>query len=83
MILQMKTGDHVIYVWHDKALRRQLFTGKESSETSFAVDGRSVDVEFAGPDAKLIRLRLHTLRNGKRADGETIEIAAALGGDWR
>jgi type II secretory pathway pseudopilin PulG len=85
LILHMKTGDHVVYVWKDQTLRRQVYADTQSSEVTLQVGGPNVDVEFvpAESNANLVRLRLHTLRKGKRADGESLEIAAALGGDWR
>jgi hypothetical protein len=85
LILHMKTGTHVVYAWRDKTLRRQAYADKQSTEATLPVGGLNVDVEFvpAEPTAKLVRLRLHTLRRGERADGESLEIAAALGGDWR
>jgi prepilin-type N-terminal cleavage/methylation domain-containing protein len=85
LILHMKTGEHVVYVWRDKILVRQIYAEKQSTEAALQVGGPNVDVEFvpAEPAGKLVRLRLHTLRKGKRADGESLEIAAALGGDWR
>jgi len=85
LILQMKTGAHVVYAWQDNTLRRQVYLDKQSSEATLPASGPNVDVEFvvAEPKAKLVRLRLHTLRKGERAEGESLEIAAALGGDWR
>lgn len=85
LILHMKTGEHVVYVWQDKSLRRQAYTNNQTSEVTLPVGGLNVEVEFvpAESNAKLIRLRLHMLRQGKLAAGESLEIAAALGGDWR
>jgi hypothetical protein len=85
LILQMKNGSHVLYSWHDgKVERRSFEKGKESLRPLPGGEDQ-VGVEFArdGPDAKLVRIRLSRLRDGVLVPGQTLEIAAALGGDWR
>lgn len=85
LILHMKTGDHILYAWRGQKLYRQEYTANKSAEVAMGVDGRGLTVEFVAPEsaAKLVRLRVHRMHQGKRADGQSLEIAAALGGDWR
>jgi hypothetical protein len=47
--------------------------------------GSPTGVEFVRPaaNARLLLVRLSTLRDGKIVPGQALEIAAALGGDWR
>jgi prepilin-type N-terminal cleavage/methylation domain-containing protein len=84
LILQMPDGNHVVYVQQgDTLLRRAFENGKESVRTLPL--GSDVDVEFAGDgdNLNLIRMRMHVLREGSPLPGQALEIAAALGGDWR
>ena len=84
LILQMKNDQHVIYRWQQGTLERQSYETQQSSERTLPLDNRSVGVEFVRADkVALIRLRLSTLRKGVPQPGQTLEIAAALGGDWR
>lgn len=53
------------------------------AERTLPVGGKQVGVEFVRDGANLLRLRLLTVRDGNPAPGQTLEIAAALGGDWR
>ena len=46
------------------------------------ITGANVGVEFVQSD-KLVRLRLNSNPHGKVGRTKTLEIAAALGGDWR
>jgi prepilin-type N-terminal cleavage/methylation domain-containing protein len=85
LILQMKDGKHVVYVWQGKKLQRNDFDAREESGRVLPVDSKRTDVEFvrADPKSNLVRLRLLAMRDGNPVPGETLEIAAALGGDWR
>jgi prepilin-type N-terminal cleavage/methylation domain-containing protein len=84
LILQMKNQDHVVYRWRNGKLDRFSFEKGKENERSLPVSSR-VAVEFvrAAPNARLLRLRLSTMRDGKVVPGQVLEIAAALGGDWR
>ncbi len=84
LILQMKDQHHVVYVWSDGKLDRYQFGKGAENGRTLPVSGQ-VGLEFvrAAPDAQLLRLRLSTLRDGKVVPGQALEIAAALGGDWR
>ena len=53
------------------------------AERALPVGGKQVGVEFVRDGVYLMRLRLQTLRDGSPAPGQTLEIAAAVGGDWR
>jgi hypothetical protein len=55
------------------------------SERVLPVGGTQVDVEFvrSAANPKLVCLRLHNMRKGSPLPGQTLEIAAALGGDRR
>jgi hypothetical protein len=83
LILQMSEAEHVVYLWQGgKLLRRVL--GKDEPERTLLV-GEKLRVEF-GRDAgnpKLLRARILSLREreGKAPPVQTLEIAAALGGD--
>ena len=85
LILQMSADSHVVYLWRKKSLRRLDFDKEQKTEVALAVDGAQTDVAFVqvatGP--KMICLELRPLRQGMPLPGQTLEIAAALGGDWR
>jgi prepilin-type N-terminal cleavage/methylation domain-containing protein len=85
LILQMKNGQHVLYSWQNGKLERRSFeNGKESSRPLPVGDDQvGVVLVLDGSDAKLVRLRLSRLRDGVLVPGQVLEIAAALGGDWR
>jgi prepilin-type N-terminal cleavage/methylation domain-containing protein len=85
LILRMKDGEHVLYRWKEEKLERRTFAGANEAVRHLPVGGDGVGVEFVrdGPDAGLVRLRLLTLREGRPLPGQALEIAAALGGDWR
>lgn len=84
LILQLKNRDHLVYHWHEGTLRRLTFENGEENERALPVPGRmSVEFDRAAPDVKLVRLRLLTVRFGNAVPGQTLEIAAAVGGDWR
>ncbi len=82
LILKMNAADHVVYVWNQETLTRK---GSVNNPRPLAVDAQRLSVEFNQDktDPKLITLRLRTMRDGKPAAGQTLEITAALGGDWR
>ena len=84
LILKMKNNDHVLYRWRDGALKRLVTEDDEDTERTLPV-GNQTSVEFVrhGADSKVLRVRLNTVRAGKTASGQALEIAAALGGDWR
>ena len=82
LILQMNTGDHIIYLWREQKLRRRVHQGDESSERIFPVGGNAVEVEFVR-DPRRVVLRLHPLRDRKPVSGQSLEIMAALAGDSR
>lgn len=85
LILTRKDGTHIVYQWHDKKLHRFDFERPAELEWTVPIDPIGLDVEFvhATAKSKVIRMRLRSLRNDKPAPGEALEIAAALGGDWR
>ena len=92
LILQMKTGERLIYRWRDGRLQRLTCENRPFKAAAVPDDrvkaertlpvGKQIAVEFV-QDGKLVRLRLIALRNGKAVPGQTMEIAAALGGNWR
>jgi hypothetical protein len=85
LILRLKEGGHVLYLWKDDRLERRVFADKETPPQLLATGDGKVEVEFSrdGAETGLVRLRLLTLRGGKALPGQALEIAAALGGDWR
>jgi hypothetical protein len=84
LILQMKTGEHVLYLWSEGELERRVFEGKKESVRVVPV-GVSRTLEFVrdGSGPELVRLRLVPVRAGKALPGQALEIAATVGGDWR
>jgi prepilin-type N-terminal cleavage/methylation domain-containing protein len=84
LILRTKTG-HVIYTAEDGRLHRRAFEGANISSREIPVGGAQVQVEFLrpGPNARTVRLRLHAMARDEPMAGHSLEIAAALGGDWR
>jgi prepilin-type N-terminal cleavage/methylation domain-containing protein len=84
LILEMKNNSHVVYVWQEGNLVRHAFEDGKEFERILPIGGSRVGVEFvAGPSPKLIRFRLHAIGDGNPLPGQSLEIAAALGGDWR
>jgi prepilin-type N-terminal cleavage/methylation domain-containing protein len=85
LILHMKNEGHVVYRWQEAKLVRHTFEDGKEFESSFPVGGDRVGVEFVRVGAKptIVSLRLVALRDGTVLPGQALEIAAALGGDWR
>jgi prepilin-type N-terminal cleavage/methylation domain-containing protein len=86
LILRMKDGRHVLYVWSEGRLqRRVLFGDRQEQASSFPMDADHVAVEFVreGSGPNVLRLRLAAVRQGNPVPGQALEIAAAVGGDWR
>jgi prepilin-type N-terminal cleavage/methylation domain-containing protein len=84
LILQMKNKGHVVYTWEEDALTRRAFEGENILERALPVHG-NVELEFVrtGTGAKVVRMRLIALLAGNHLPGQTFEIVAGLGGDWR
>lgn len=84
LILQTDAGDHIVYKWRDGVLKRWLHANDEVTERQAPVPfGMSVEFARADEHARLIRLRLTPMRDGKALAGQSIEFAAVLGGDLR
>jgi prepilin-type N-terminal cleavage/methylation domain-containing protein len=85
LILHMKNGQHVLYVWYEGKLERRTFADDKEQVRLLPLDASRVAVEFVreSSDSGLLRLRLAALKDGSPTSGQTVEIAAALGGDWR
>jgi prepilin-type N-terminal cleavage/methylation domain-containing protein len=83
MILEMPDESHVIYIWDKDTLTRHVF-GKDSSAAALLpTDEGRVEFVRANSGPKLIRLRVIAPESKGPTVRSTIEIAAALGGDWR
>lgn len=84
LILQMKDQVHLVYSWRDGALRRLTISGKDQNTRHLPVPGNTkIEFDRSPPDGNLVRVRLLTVRLGKAVPGQTLEFAAAVGGDWR
>jgi prepilin-type N-terminal cleavage/methylation domain-containing protein len=85
LILRMPSGGHVVYLPDEESLERRAVENGQLSLRRLPIGGQHVKVEFdrAIADSKLIRLRVYTLHKGSPLSGQALEIAAALGGDWR
>jgi prepilin-type N-terminal cleavage/methylation domain-containing protein len=85
LILQMKAGGHLVYRWEDQRLLRRAFERDQFKERILPLGAEEAGIEFVGPGhgVRLVRLRVHRLRNGAPLAGQSQEIAAALAGDWR
>ena len=83
LILQMPKG-HVVYARHEETLLRSTFQDGKSAARVLPI-GASQVIEFdrAPQNSKIVRLLLHAKRGDSRLPGQTLIIAAALGGDWR
>jgi prepilin-type N-terminal cleavage/methylation domain-containing protein len=81
LILHMKNQDYIVYTWQSGKLDRRLFERGKETTRNLPV-GKQVGVEFIRAD-KTVHLRLARLRENKSVPGQTLEINAALGGDWR
>jgi prepilin-type N-terminal cleavage/methylation domain-containing protein len=84
LILQMKK-EHVVYLWEDDKLQRFAIDDQQTLERTLPVSGNRVEVKFVhdAANAKLIRLQIRVVREGNAVPAQTLDIAAALGGDWR
>jgi prepilin-type N-terminal cleavage/methylation domain-containing protein len=85
LILEMKKNAYVVYLWQKDRLQRRTYAGnKLTGERTLPLPSQ-ISVEFvrADADSKLVRLRLHRSRGTDPLPGQSLEIAAALGGDWR
>jgi hypothetical protein len=86
LILSTPDIGEVIYILNgDNVLRRAFRTGGKIYERTLPVGGDSVSAEFdrSAQNPKLLRLLLHGTRAGTPLEGQTLAIAAALGGDQR
>ena len=85
LTLKTKENDQVTYVWKDGQLRRSATEDGKQSQRALPVGGNQVDVEFGrdGVNPRLVRIRLIPLRDKGPVTGQTLEIVAALGGNWR
>jgi prepilin-type N-terminal cleavage/methylation domain-containing protein len=81
LILQKSNASHIVYRWHEGALKRKSFDGDRELERTLPVGGKDIRVEFSDADSKLVRLRLRMVRDGKAVSGRSVEIAAAVKGD--
>jgi type II secretory pathway pseudopilin PulG len=84
LILQMNDNDYVVYLWRDGALKRLAFDNGNSTERPVPAPF-GMNLEFLRPkgEDKLVRLRLTPVVQGRPLTGQSIDFAAALGGDWR
>jgi prepilin-type N-terminal cleavage/methylation domain-containing protein len=85
LILENRDGSHILYLWQEDRLERRVFGDEKDSAQNMPVGGERVGVEFVrdGAAPRLVSLRLLTLRGESPLPGQTLTIAAALGGDWR
>jgi prepilin-type N-terminal cleavage/methylation domain-containing protein len=83
LILRMKDKRHIVYAWKEGKLTRAAHVDGEKDEQPLPV-GRNVEVEFVQPGKEAVaRLRLHLVRDEQRVAGQSLEMAAAVGGDLR
>jgi hypothetical protein len=85
LILENRDGSRVLYLWQDGRLERRVFAdGKDSTRVVPVGDERAgVEFDCAGSASRLVSLRLLAMRGESPLPGQTVTIAAALGGDWR
>jgi prepilin-type N-terminal cleavage/methylation domain-containing protein len=85
LILAMPDAGHIIYVWQDGTLLRRETNKGGAAEHFLAVGDGEATVQFlrAEGNSKLVSLRVEPVRMGKPLPGQTLEIMAALSGDWR
>ncbi len=85
LILKMKSDAHIVYVWDKGKLTREETMKVGTVKRTLPLDAGRGSIEFvrSSADPTLLTLRLRTLRDGKAIAGQTLEISAALGGDWR
>jgi prepilin-type N-terminal cleavage/methylation domain-containing protein len=86
LVLSMPDSSEVVYVLsEDKVLRSVFQNGEKTSERTLPVGGSQVKAEFDRPvqNPELLCLLLHITRGGTPLEGQTLTIAAALGGDRR
>ncbi len=85
LILSLKDKSQIVYQWKEGKLWRTLFEADDFTERVVPIDAKDVRPEFVRPTdtSRLVRLRLHRLGNGDVSPGQTLEVAAAIGGDVR
>jgi prepilin-type N-terminal cleavage/methylation domain-containing protein len=83
LILQMPKG-HVVYLQDEGTLLRNAFQDGKSAARTLPIGACQV-IEFDRDrqNRKVVRLLLQATRADSRLPGQTLTIAAALGGDWR
>lgn len=84
LILKTKDG-HVVYLWENDRLHRRAFEKGAFQEREPPLADPNLRAEFVRDRRvpNLVRLRLHRMRGNEIVQGHTLEIAAALAGDWR
>ena len=84
LILKTKQG-HIVYLLESDHLRRRVFENGKFNEREPPLGDANLRVEFVRDRRipKLLRLRVHRVHGSEIVPGQTIEFAAALGGDWR
>ncbi len=84
LILAMPDSGYLVYVWRKGTLVRKRVNKGEGAEQALPVGSGEATVQFVrAPDSKLISLRIDSVRKGKPLPGQTLEVTAALAGDWR
>jgi prepilin-type N-terminal cleavage/methylation domain-containing protein len=83
LILQLPKGEHVVYRWQENSLRRLAFAPKSKTERNVPTGDENTELAFIHDpqNPKLLRLRLFSVR--EESPRQTLDIAAALGGDLR
>lgn len=85
LILALPDGGHVVYLWQDGKLLRRALGKSGAGEHFLPVGSGNVAVRFVHDEntTQFVSLRIDTLRKGNALPGQTLEITAALAGDWR
>ena len=82
LLLRGPDGRHVAYRWTDGRLERLELPGAKSAQVPVGTDG--TEVEFVRPtaDRRVVAIRVSSPAR-LRSPAATLEISAALGGDYR
>ena len=85
LILSLNDKTRIIYQWKDGKLRRSIFEPDDFSERIIPIKAKDLRIEFVQParGEKVVRLHLHRVQDGQDSPGQTLEIAATLGGETR
>jgi prepilin-type N-terminal cleavage/methylation domain-containing protein len=83
LILFINDSEQIVYLWQGGKLLRRVLGKKEPEQTLLVGDKLRVEFGRDAGNTRLLRARVLALRGKNASPVDTLEIAAALGGDRR